>query len=436
MRWPIKLAMLNRRGRRRPNGQIFVIVSVAMVVMMGAAALAVDIGRLWTTKRLMQSAADAAALAGADAAATGGSSSAVTAAAQAAATQNGFTNGSSSANSPKTATVTVNYPPTSGQYKGNSSVVQVILSQSQQTYFMGAVGLGTIPVTVTADAMTISSGSCIYSLDPTGSGAMTVQGTSSLSSACGVYVNSDNSSALIASGGGTVTAPLVGVVGGTTLNGGGNVGITTGIASFGDPLAYETSPTIGACTVNNLKNISSVQSQPLQPGVYCGGGITINAGAVVTFAPGLYIIDGGGLTINGGTVSGTGVTFYLSGASKKNSNPNSYAGVNIAGNATVNLSAPCNSTTGTIPGIEGLLFFQDPAITNGVSSTINGGSGSSFSGAMYFPTTSLNYAGTTASGGYVLLVSYDLTISGNASIGNNFSCLADGSPIKNSALVL
>ena len=424
---PTKLTIV---GGRRPRGQILLIVMVAMFVMMGAAALAVDIGRLWTTKRLMQSAADAAALAGADAAASGGDATAVNAAALAAATQNGFTDGSSSTNSTKPASVAVSYPPTSGQYKGNSDVVQVVLSQTQPTYFLGVLGLSQIPVSVTAAAMTISSGSCIYSLDPTAQGAVTVTGSSSVNSACGVYVNSDNSSALVASGGGTVTAPIVGVVGGTTLNGGGNTSPTTGIAAFGDPLAWVPEPTVGPCDFST-KNINS--SATLDQGVYCGG-IKLGSQAVVTFNPGLYIIYGGGLTINAGaTVSGTGVTFYLTGLNQGNSNSNSYGGVNIAGGATVNLSAPCTSTGG---GIEGMLFFQDRAMTHGVASIINGGSNQSFSGAIYFPTTSLTYSGNSASGGYTLLVADTLTVNGIANVSNNYSCLANGSLIKNAALVL
>src|SRR5690348_8751983 len=106
MLWPTNLPLRRHRLVGQARGQILLIVTIAMFMMLGAAALAVDIGRLWTTKRLMQSAADAAALAGADAAAAG-STGAVTAAAQAAAAQNGFTDGSASTNSPHAASVTV-----------------------------------------------------------------------------------------------------------------------------------------------------------------------------------------------------------------------------------------------------------------------------------------------------------------------------------------
>ncbi len=428
---PITLPIRSQRGLGQSHGQVLVILTVAMFVVLGAAALAVDIGRLWTTKRLMQSAADAAALAGADAAAGGGSNSTVSGAALAAATQNGFTNGSGSTNSSSAVSVTVNYPPASGQFAGNSDVVQVVLSQSQPTYFMGVLGRSKIPISVTAAAMTISSGSCIYSLDPTAYGAMTVAGTGSLNSACGVYVNSDNSSALVASGSGAVTASLVGVVGGTTLNGGGTTSLRTGIAAFGDPLFWVPEPQVGTCSGYRATNINS--STTLSPGLYCGG-ISLGGMANVTFSPGLYIIDGGGLSIlAGATVIGSGVTFYLTGQNVSNNSPGAYAGVNIAGGANVNLSAPCSSSGGDIAG---MLFFQDRAMTNGTASVINGGATESFDGAIYFPTTALTYSGTSGSNGYTLLVADTLTINGNASVGNNYSCLANGSLIKNAALVL
>ena len=70
------------RLARRPLGQTFLLVSIALVVVLGMAALAVDVGDRWTTRRLMQSAADAGAVAGADEVALGGDSTAITAAAK------------------------------------------------------------------------------------------------------------------------------------------------------------------------------------------------------------------------------------------------------------------------------------------------------------------------------------------------------------------
>jgi hypothetical protein len=408
---------------------VFVTVSLALVALMGISALAVDVGHLWTTRRLMQNAADAAAMAGADEVAIGGSKSQVVAAARAASAQNGFTDDSRTFASSSEVSVAVYQPPQSGPYATSPNAVQVIVSQTQPTYFIRVLGWQNVPVSTLAVGVTVSGGSCVYVLNPTGSGAMTVTGTSTLNSACGTYDNSNSSSALIVSGGGTIQAPFVGVVGGTTVNGGGSTPPSTGIAAFGDPLAWVAQPTAGTCNSYPGQNIGS--STILYPGLYCGG-LKINAGANVTFMPGTYIINGGGLTIlAGATVTGSSVTFFFTGQNKSSSSPSSYGGVQIAGSASVNLSAPCKSSSG---GIEGMLFFQDRAMTNGTGSVINGGSTSYFSGALYFPTTSLSYSGSSGSNQYTLIVADTLTVAGTASINNNYSCLSNGSLIKNAAL--
>ena len=427
----IDVATLLQRFPRRSSGQTFLLVSIGLVVLLGMAALAVDIGDLWTTRRLMQSAADAGAVAGADEITIGGTSSAITTAAKDAASRNGFADGGIRAGASATITVEVHNPPTSGPFAANSNAVQVDVSETQPTYFMKVLGFSSVPVATTATAVTLGSGSCIYSLDPAASGAITVGGTATVTSSCGLYDDSSSSSALTVSGGGTITAPLVGVVGGTNINGGGSSPPTTGIAQFGDPLAYIAAPSFSSssCSSFHTQNISG----SISPQTFCGG-IHINAGNTVTFSSGLYIIDGGGITIDGGaTVSGSGVTFYLTGANGNGSNATNYSGVTINSTATVNLSSPCGSTSNN--SIEGMLFFQDRSITNGHGSTFNGAAGSTFSGALYFSTTPLAYAGSTAANMFTLLVSDTLSFLGNSTVGNNFSCMSNGSLIKDAALV-
>jgi Flp pilus assembly protein TadG len=426
----IDVANPPRRLARRPSGQVFLLVSIALVVLLGMAALAVDIGNLWTTRRLMQSAADAGAVAGADEKAIGGSSSAITAAAKDASSHNGFVDGGTRPGASSTITVAVHNPPTSGAFAANSNAVQVDVSQTQPTYFMKVLGWSAVPVSTTAVAVTLGSGSCVYALDPTQPGALTVGGTATVSSSCGLYVDSNSSSALTVSGGGAITSSLVGVVGGTNINGGGSTPPSTGIAPFGDPLAYIPAPSFDPSSCSSFHNTTLNGS--INPGTFCGG-ISVSNGNTVTFNPGLYIIDGGGIKITGGTVSGSGVTFYLTGNNGSGSSPATYSGVTING-GTVNLTSPCSSSGGSI---EGMLFFQDRAIlpTSSNASTINGNAGSTFSGAIYFPTTSLSYAGTTGANMFTLLVSDMLTFTGNSSVGNDYSCLSNGSLIKDAALV-
>jgi hypothetical protein len=432
MKRRVDVAALLQRMRQRHRGQTFLLVSIAIAVLVGIAAVAVDIGNLWSSRRLMQSAADAGAVAGADEIAIGGSGSAITTAAQDAASHNGFANGGTRPGASDTITVAVHNPPTSGTFASNSNAVEVDVSENQPTYFMRVFGWHSIPVSTTATAVTLGSGSCIYALDPSASGAIDVGGTASVSSACGLYDNSTSSSALIVSGGGTITAPLVGVAGGTSVNGGGSTPPSTGIAQFGDPLAYIAEPSVGSNPCPGGYHTTNLSGSITAPQTYCGG-IKINAGNTVTFGSGLYIIDGGGITIDGGaTVNGSNVTFYLTGANNNGSNPRNYSGVTINSTATVNLSAPCTASGGDIAG---MLFFQDRSITNGNGSSINGSATSTFSGAIYFPTTPLAYAGSTGANMFTLLVADTVSFLGNSSVNNNFSCLASGSLIKDAALV-
>ncbi len=413
------------------------LASIALVALFGMAALAIDVGNLWTTRRKMQSAADAAAIAGVDAITIGESGSAVVSAAKYGAQQNGFQDGSTSTTSSSTVSVAVNNPPTSGSYQGLASAVQVVVSQTQPTYFMRVLGWNQVPVSVSATALAVGSGSCVFSLDSSAPGAITVNGSTSLSSACGIYDNSDSSTAMTVGGGGTVTATSVGVVGQTNVNGGGSMPVAQGIPAFGDPLAWIPQPSFDSTSCpNGSFHQQSLSGTITAPQIYCGG-IHIAGGSTVNFSPGLYIIDGGGIQIDGGaTVSGSGVTFFLTGQNTSNGSPNAYGGVNIASNATVNLSAPCTSSSGSIAGV---LFFQDRSITNGVGSSINGGSTSTFSGALYFPTTALSYSGSSgANNEFTLLVSDTLTVTGNTTVGNGTclnGCCLQGPLVQDASLV-
>ena len=85
-----------RRRAADERGSVLVVVSIAMVAMIGATALAVDIGQITNNNRTLQARADAIALDtaravnGETAATLSGASGAATVAAQASATRNGF----------------------------------------------------------------------------------------------------------------------------------------------------------------------------------------------------------------------------------------------------------------------------------------------------------------------------------------------------------
>ncbi len=404
-----------KRHRRQQSGQVLVLAAISMVVLVGFLALSVDVGLLWASRRQMQTAADAAAVAAAVALRSGHS---YHVAAQNTSSLNGFTDGQNGV------TVTPNNPPQSGTYAGNSSYVEVVVKQPHSVYFLGVLGYRTIDVSARAVGSRMNGPACVYALNPSTSDAISVSGSSSLSLSCGVLVDSSSASALSSNGGATITAPSIGVVGGTS-GGGFYPTPVTGIAPAPDPLSGLSPPTVGACDHTNYK-VGKQDTATLSPGVYCGG-IDIGAGAVVTLNAGTYILNGGGLSVGAGAVvSGAGVTFY-----NTYDGTHAFAKIDITGNPTMNVSAP------TSGAYEGILFFQDRNITgsdNAHTSIITGSAQSTFDGAIYFPGTPVQYAGNSSSNGYTIVVADQISLVGNTSIKSNYSSLANGSPIKFSGL--
>jgi Flp pilus assembly protein TadG len=427
--------------RKNARGQVLLLTAMAIVVLIGFVALATDTGILWSQRRQMQTAADAAAIAGVSALRN---KTSISSAASNVASLNGFRNGVNST------TVTVNNPPLGGSYAGNSNYVEVVVSQLEPTYFLRVLGNSSVKVSTRAVSGIMNATGCIYSLNPSAAKAFSASNGVNVSSSCGIFVNSSSSDAFDIVGGATIKTTGVGVVGQAAINGGsvqnmsgGALTVSQNIAPAGDPLAHITTPTVGNCTFTGTQNLNSYtaqQSPPysgryvLNPGVYCGG-INASNGTSVAFNAGTYIMAGGGMSLlnGGGTATGTNVTFFLTtGAKAGYSGANSaYAGVTIANGATVTFSAP---TTGGVNSLEGILFFQDRSVPTGsAASSFAGGASTTLSGALYFPTTTLNYSNGT-NGTYTILVADTLVFTGGATMNNNYASLADGSPIQSSSL--
>jgi hypothetical protein len=387
--------------KTRQSGQALLAATLGLVALLGATGLAIDMGYLRYQKRLQQSAADSAALAGAAQINFGG----VTAAAHEDSSLNGFTNGANDA------TVTVHHPPTSGPNAGNGTYVEVLVSVLQPTFFMKIFGVSSATVTARAVARLSSARNVIYAL---GTGAPGMSNTGNLNATGGIIGNQNLSNT------GTITAASIGFVG--SSSGGTTPPAVTGIVPAADPLSSLRPPGLGACLPPAMGHASGVGTATFSPGRYCGGMSVINS-VNVTLNPGTYVVTGTGISFNGtGTVSGTGVILYLSatgGAVAINTAPGS--------SQTVNLTAP---TAGARAGI---LFYQNPG--NASTATINGTAGSKFQGAFYFPNASLNLSNTGSSAAYTIAVAKSLALSGTTLFPGDYASLAGGSPIKNSVLV-
>lgn len=405
---------------RSDEGQALVLTALALVVLMLMAGLGVDVGYLRYEKQQMQKAADAGAIAGASALIYNGNWNA---AALSDAAANGFTDGQDGI------VVTVSSPPADPPFSGAPSAgsyVEVVVSQPQPSFFMRVGGFDTVPVRSRAVASSIANGpNCIYALDPNDDPqTFLVDGNVSISSYCGIQVNSSSTDALYengASGSVHVNNATIGVVGEFS---GRNFRPTPVIhvAPANDPLASVPAPT---------PDVNCIKNEPVgnvyHPGTYCGG-ISISGNGTYTFAPGLYTLLGG-FTANGNltlTDNGNGVTFYNS---FDGSHP--YRGISIGGGVAVAFSAP---TTGLQAG---MLFFQDRRVpTTGQGSDFGGNSGGVYTGALYFPTTSISFKGTpnlvsTAT----IIVGWQLKFKGNSGLVN-YTLLPGGrGPIQSASLV-
>ncbi len=398
------------------RGQIIVLLVVSLVALAALVGVANDIGYAWRIRLKMQSVADAAAMAGADALYMGGSIS-PTAAAKAIATQNGFTDGAGTSINPNTVSVTVNNPPATGPNSGNSNAVEVIVAQAQPTFFLNVAGFSTLSVSARAVAAVTSSNNCMYSLNPSASGALKMAANSHVNSSCGLLVNSSNSSAVIGSSGATISAPSLGIVGNKSWSGASlPSNTTTGVASFSDPLAYEPTPSVsGSCTT--LATVPSNTTYSLAAGYYCGLNVHSNSTVNLT-SSGTYSFDGN-VTLDANTsLNGTGVTLYFQSGS-----------LSMSSNTVLNLSAP---TSGTYAGI---VIFQDRSDSTPLSLSSN--SAMALTGAVYAPDSNLTLASNAFANVYSILVASTITIASNSTINlnNNYSSLPNGSPIKMAAMV-
>ncbi len=181
--------------RKSEAGQALAVTIVAMVALIGFAGLGVDMGMLRYEKRLQQSAADAAAIAGANDVAF--DPSGVTPAAQNASTANRYTDTSGndlskcgSGAAVGTVCVEIDSPPVDGPHAGStgcppavSCYVEARVAAVQPTYFMRILGVMQETVTARAVATNVSGGpnnGCVFTL---GSPPLGILGTGTLNNA-------------------------------------------------------------------------------------------------------------------------------------------------------------------------------------------------------------------------------------------------------------
>ncbi len=270
--------------------------------------------------------------------------------------------------------------------------------------------------------MTLVPQACIYALNQTAANGLTFNGPFNVNADCGVAVNSSSATALNLTGTGTLTAENIQVVGGVATNPGVTISPAPSVGTLvqPDPFRFLKAPA-AATSCDHTNFMVHAEEARLEPGTYCNG-ITIMGGkeeADIRFESGAYILVGGGLNVKGHSrLRGNGVTFILTQGLGF-----TYGPVSVDSMVVSTLTAPHSGP------MEGILFFQDPAVGAGAASTMSGSSASAIEGVLYFPTTALSYSVPGPGGDFLVLVADTLTISGQVVLNNDFSDLDHGSPI-------
>jgi hypothetical protein len=389
---------------RDRSASAVVLTAFSILALIGGAGLATDTIQWTLWKRQLQRMADSGALAGGFALAQGNSGST---AAQTELNRYNIITLSST---------TIETPPTVGSYVGNTKAVRLVLTASRALPFSSMFMRATPTISATATAAAVGFGDyCVISLENTTATGVTFQGSSYVNLGCGVATNSQGTQAVYAGGSSTIAASPVAAVGVVPASNNYVTGTTlqSYAISQADPYASLALPSGYSCSGQLL--IGSNQNKTVQNnsgGVQCYRGMDLKG--TVTFDPGTYVIDGStgnSLNVNAGAVVNcTGCTFILTTTS---ADTTTIATSKMNGNGTWNVTAP---ETGTYKGI---MLMQDRRAGRYVTNSITGDNSSKMQGAIYFPSSQVDFSGNSGMDTKCLqIIARTITFTGNNTIQN------------------
>jgi Flp pilus assembly protein TadG len=423
---------------RNEDGQTLVLTAICMIGVFGFMGLAIDVGVLFRSRRQMQTAADAAALAAAlDYYYNNTTQASPVAHAQtagkSAAASNGVTDGTNG-------TVTINCAPTSGPNAGGScnGYFEALVSSPTGTIFMstfsammGNNNYGSINVSGRAVAGTpVASDACIWITAPSGSNVFQLQGNSSINApACGINVNSSDPNAVKVTGNSNnFNGPDFNIVGGFSGHQVTPTPMTTGTAPTSPPIPTNLKgpdPTKGDCKITTAltsittANVGSVTGTATNNVVCFSNAVTLGSGVTLPgAASGVTYLFENGVTI------GTGSTVQF-GSANYDSVTGAFTGTSGAvmdlygGTLTQNSNSVLNAYAPTTGTYNGLAIMQPYTNTTTPLQVQFGSNNEYLDGIIYAPGTQVylqdNGGGVTASGviaNTMFIKSSNLTIPG------------------------
>lgn len=367
------------KGRSSERGQAIILIVFAIIGMMGFAAMAVDVGHVYSERRRAQNAADAAAYAAAFQAVSGGNQAKIVQAGIDSAIANGFT-------ADETNTIVeVNRPPVSGPYQDQDAYIQVLITQQVKMHFARVFYGGEENLTVEAvayapDATSSSAGNVLHATRVNGIG-IEIDGSVNLHIKGGnLYARDD----VVKNGNGTVT-----ISGGRVLYSGTNSKAWSNLTSDLSPAIKQVPPIDisplpePACPANKISSIPADGN--LNPGTYTVLIELKNKNSQLTMKPGIYCLEKG-IKSNGGLLTGRDVLIVLTKG----------AGITGNGNGSLDLTRASDITDANGNQWGGMLLFN----AGGGSISLLGTNNSHISGTVYAPNSMCEVGGNNNTIGY------------------------------------
>ncbi|MGA9581131.1 MAG: Tad domain-containing protein [Allosphingosinicella sp.] len=390
------------------RGNVFVVAAAVMPLLLGSAAFAVDTIQLSVWKRQLQRAADSGAIAGAYALSLGDD-------------EHDAIHGDLDKN--KFPVLSQEEEIVVGPQGVFNETVQVTLTANRTLPFLSIFTKRPTTMVATATAaLDISGEFCMVSLYDGPDAGIDVNGGAEVNLGCGMKSNCTGDECVTAGGSSSITATPIAAVGGLdgeTNNFNQPTKLQPHSAAQKDPFAHLPNPTKPAAGCNGTLGADTVFTDATHQ-CFLAADVkpseTLNVPAHVE----TITIWGGDIDFKG-NVNADGITWVMSG-------DNGEAGdLIINSQAELVMSSPLSGT------YKGVLFYRDRRASN-IEIKINGGSSSHLTGAMYFPTSDITYAGSAGMNVECLqMVGQKLKFRGGAEITNQ--CAGTGASAFNQTIV-
>jgi len=336
------------RFRSDQRGNVVVLCGMLLPVAVATVGVAISFSSGSTTRASMQSALDAAVLAGLSE--SNVADPVATARHVFRSNISGFARGSASEIQ---ATFILDATTLTGQATGQAA-----------NLFGGLVGTKTYPVSVSAKAVRNLFPVCMLGLNGRDRGSFDINGNPDFNATCAVQANSTSSSGMTQEGRALVRAKKFGVTGGSRTNAFSPPPVD-GSTTVADPYAGIPFPYFDRCNVSK-KGLDIKTRTTLSPG---------------TFQPGIYVmVDGPFWVRGGGVVTGNEVMIAFTGRDST---------LYLWGNSSVTLTSP---KTGTYANMQ-FMADRDNQDTARAWVSIGGAAGNpdgipklTYDGVAYFPT--------------------------------------------------